>query len=427
MKRPSPTSAAAAVCVLLLLLADAGRPDTLAGQATSDGTTPVPDRLWAAQTAPNAIVLSWRAAPGATAYRLECAVGGAAPRSIGRPAGNATQWQLGLAPAAIGVEHRCTLAVETAAGVSPPTPFNAFVPRASGPPPEAPAGLTAQQTAPAEITLSWSGVPGATAYFLARALEPEGFRVLCQVCPIATSYIDRDVIAGRKYAYSIAAITPGGTSRRTNSNGLVADPAFGQTPVPAGDPVGTGASAGGGGGGSAASGASTAGGGSTGTNATDTSGSATAGSGSTAGTGAGGATGGTGAPASSAASHTCVLEYQRADNMWAALGRPDGQLGTERITLEPGQTRTFVTDWAYEKRRNDGSNYYGSHARIVKNAGGRPVSLHVRGEVKTQAGGGIAGGVMVGLIENEKRVTIDPARSLQVKADLLEVSCSAKQ
>jgi hypothetical protein len=62
-----------------------------------------------------------------------------------------------------------------------------------------------------------------------------------------------------------------------------------------------------------------------------------------------------------AAQQQCTIEYQRADNALAAPGRPDGQLGVERLTLKPGETKVFNTDWKYEKQRNDGSNYYGSH------------------------------------------------------------------
>lgn len=72
----------------------------------------------------------------------------------------------------------------------------------------------------------------------------------------------------------------------------------------------------------------------------------------------------TGAAASDGAA--CTLEYQRADNMWAAAGRPDGTLGIETINLLPGQRKVFITDWAYEKRVNDGSNYYGSHLRLAR-------------------------------------------------------------
>ncbi len=48
--------------------------------------------------------------------------------------------------------------------------------------------------------------------------------------------------------------------------------------------------------------------------------------------------------AAPAVAQQCRLEYQRADNMWAALGRPDGALGTETLTLQPGETKVFTTD-----------------------------------------------------------------------------------
>jgi hypothetical protein len=73
----------------------------------------------------------------------------------------------------------------------------------------------------------------------------------------------------------------------------------------------------------------------------------------------------------------CVLEYQRADNMWAAFGRPDGTLGTETISLKAGESRVFVTDWKYEKTRNDGANFYGSHLRVATSKGRLPTTVEV--------------------------------------------------
>jgi len=75
----------------------------------------------------------------------------------------------------------------------------------------------------------------------------------------------------------------------------------------------------------------------------------------------------------------CVFEYRRADNMWANWGRPDGVLGTETITLQPGQKKTFLTDWSHEKLRNDGTTFYGSHLRRAVNRGTGPIQLKVRG------------------------------------------------
>ena len=119
----------------------------------------------------------------------------------------------------------------------------------------------------------------------------------------------------------------------------------------------------------------------------------------------------------SAAAQSCTLDYQRADNMWAAWGRADGNLGVESVTVPVGQTKVFVTDWKYEKQRNDGTNFYGSHLRIATNRGPTAVRLVVRT------------GDLRGLIRLAKTgtdtyvVEIAPGVTQQFKADLLEVRC----
>jgi hypothetical protein len=135
------------------------------------------------------------------------------------------------------------------------------------------------------------------------------------------------------------------------------------------------------------------------------------------------------ASASSAAAQGCGLEYQRADNMWAAFGRPDGGLGVESIALSIGQTKVFVTDWKYEKKRNDGSNYYGSHLRVFTNRGSRPVRLLLRGSSIADLLGSREGGIPVseGIFTNvtvsSGWLTIYPGTRRETKADLVEVNC----
>lgn len=51
-----------------------------------------------------------------------------------------------------------------------------------------------------------------------------------------------------------------------------------------------------------------------------------------------------------AAAQSCTLAYQRADNMWAAAGRSDGNLGTETISLPAGGVKSFI------HRRPDGDS-----------------------------------------------------------------------
>jgi hypothetical protein len=101
------------------------------------------------------------------------------------------------------------------------------------------------------------------------------------------------------------------------------------------------------------------------------------------------------------------LQYWRADNMWAAEGRPDGNLGMEEATVQSGQKRVFITDWRYEKVRNDGTNYYGSHGRKLKNPG--PGNVVV---VLTVSPGQL----------HQPRQTLTPGQEMNIKADIIEVS-----
>lgn len=81
----------------------------------------------------------------------------------------------------------------------------------------------------------------------------------------------------------------------------------------------------------------------------------------------------------SASAQSCTLEYRRADNMWAPKGQPTASPGIETLTMAKGTGRVFVTDWKYEKMRNDGTTYYGSHLRIAVNRGTIPVRLFLVG------------------------------------------------
>ncbi len=95
--------------------------------------------------------------------------------------------------------------------------------------------------------------------------------------------------------------------------------------------------------------------------------------------------------------------------MWAAFGRPDGFLGTETISLAAGGDKVFITDWTYEKTRNDGTNYYGSHLRIATNSGPRALRINLR---TTSITG-----------QSTAWTRMDPGASKQFQADLMEVYC----
>ena len=122
----------------------------------------------------------------------------------------------------------------------------------------------------------------------------------------------------------------------------------------------------------------------------------------------------------------CVLEYQRADNMWAAFGRPDGPLGIETISLKAGESRVFVTDWKYEKTRNDGTNFYGSHLRVATSKGSVPAIIEVvsaSATVESMVGNVLD--MVQKLAWNRARVGAKLGSSRQYRADLAAVRCPA--
>ncbi len=111
------------------------------------------------------------------------------------------------------------------------------------------------------------------------------------------------------------------------------------------------------------------------------------------------------------------LDYWRADNMWAAAGRPDGNLGQETVTVDAGQKRVFITDWKYEKQRNDGTNFYGSHGRRLTNSGSQLV------EVKLNNFDGILPSLLQILTNRATKgyIRLDPGQTVDIKSDIQEV------
>jgi hypothetical protein len=116
---------------------------------------------------------------------------------------------------------------------------------------------------------------------------------------------------------------------------------------------------------------------------------------------------------------SCRLDFQRADNMWAGFGAPTGSLGTESISLSPGQNKVFITDWKYEKQPNDGTNFYGSHLRIGANPTSSTIRLHLRSWTLT----GLQVFARTG--NDTFWIRLDPNTNRQFQADLMEVFCES--
>ncbi len=479
-----------------------------------------PPRLWAAQTGPDQVTLAWDSVPGAAGYRIY--VGAPGPLGV-RPTppvsslGGSSRGSIlfGINRLSGGIY----LVAKAANGRTiQELPFNPVARATSSAPIQPPAEVSAEATSATEVKLTWTPVPGATAYFILRAAGGSGYRPLCALCSTQPEYVDRDVSPGFKHSYLVAAVFPQGTSRRTESNEVTpgvteeatpADPqpvppqatSSGPQPVPqaawstptppttatnapppgwtsttaqttaspttptaaaagsshSATPVGQAPTNAGpvavaaGVAQNVASAVGNALGGMTGTTTGGTHaatpvgqppapsgplgvvsgtvqqvGSAVAGTINGMAQSAGNlfttnAPGTPVAPTSTPARVTpatpCRLDYQRADNMWAAFGRPDGALGTETLSLLAGQNKVFITDWAYEKKPNDGANYYGSHLRIATNPGARIVRLQLR----TTTPAGLVVFSRTG--SNTFWIRMAPGEVQRVQADLMEVFC----
>ena len=86
------------------------------------------------------------------------------------------------------------------------------------------------------------------------------------------------------------------------------------------------------------------------------------------------------------AAQQCVLDYQRANTMWANAGDPVGDLGVETLVLPADGQQSFTTDWAFERLRGTEAARYGSHLRIATNRGDQPVSIGLVGPLEYLAG-----------------------------------------
>ena len=185
------------------------------------GTQPAaPSNLWAAQTSPREITLTWTRVPGAARYRIFEGAGDAA-KLLGQTSASANQY---IRPvSAFGVEHRFSIeAIHQTGEVSARVSFNPVVPREVTPGPVAsPAAVTARAGQDG-ISITWDAVTGATGYRIARQIAPGGFQILCYLCSTETSFRDATAQPGGRHVYTVAAVAPMGVSRPVRSSEVVA-------------------------------------------------------------------------------------------------------------------------------------------------------------------------------------------------------------
>ena len=110
---------------------------------------------------------------------------------------------------------------------------------------------------------------------------------------------------------------------------------------------------------------------------------------------------------STAWEYYCQISYYRADNMWGSKNDAYKSLGEESFRLNQGAVKDFVTDWKYEKKRNDGTTFYGSHARLLANHGNHSATFF------------LSQGPLLG----PKQVVLPPNSSVEVRNDIISVVC----
>ncbi len=221
MNTPALTHRTAMILIFsMLLLAFGG--SLVAQSGTQDQVGTRAPRIFAAQTGTDQVTLVWDKVPGTTEYRIYLPD----PNNPGPPAPGSrpTMSLSGSSQRAIilGVGRIAAGAYLEAVGqgeVLYRGTFNA-VARAPLAPATAPAAVQARETGKAEVTLSWSPVPGATAYMILRTVRGTGWQMLCDICPPSGEFMDTTAVPGIEHTYMVAAIFPEGISTRTPSNTL---------------------------------------------------------------------------------------------------------------------------------------------------------------------------------------------------------------
>ncbi len=224
--------------VLLNLALGGGNHNNAKGDGYDWNLTPDPTDLkvqyvavWASPASPNytgppavptdlvatrgneVVALAWTPALGATSYNVYrggrlIADGVTAPGYVDRGLSN-------------GRRYSYTVAAVSDRGVSRASAAASATPKPG--PPIDPLGLRAT-AGDRQIALSWSASPDATSYTVHRGVVAGAESAKAVATGItAPSYIDGGLTDGAPYFYTVAAVSPGGTSRRSNeANGIPA-------------------------------------------------------------------------------------------------------------------------------------------------------------------------------------------------------------
>ena len=206
--------------------------------AQGDPAAALRQRMWAAQVEPAMLRLAWDDVLPRAQYEVLCGTASRPARRVAVVTGGAP---IAKDPRAVprrlttlvrierpDEAQHCFLLRPSTAGSKTRSrdslAFNVVQPVAAasaGAEIAAPTAARAHATGVGEVTVSWSPVPGATAYMIGRSVQPDGFQRYCEFCSTDTVLVDRLAVPGMRHAYTITAIGPSGVGRRVATPTIV--------------------------------------------------------------------------------------------------------------------------------------------------------------------------------------------------------------
>ena len=191
--------------------------------ANSRGTDPSPPQNLQAKSAIGQVELTWNSTPQSTFYNINRGLLAGHEQFLAQVGPGATSYSDNSAVS--GTTYFYTLVVVTSGGGSPSS--SEVDAQSLAPPPLQ--NLQAQGLV-GQVGLTWSSIPQAVVYNISRAVSSGREQYLAQVGPSATNYLDKSVVSGTNYFYTVTIVTFGGVS--LPSNEVSARPAEGPPPIP---------------------------------------------------------------------------------------------------------------------------------------------------------------------------------------------------
>lgn len=165
------------------------------------------------------VALAWSASPGATGYRVKQSLASGGPYTI---IANASGNSYTVAGLTNGITYYFVVAATNTNGTSPNSVEASATPQIPLPP--VPTGLAAMAS-DGQIRLTWNPVPGATNYYVKRAMADGGPYAIIAESP-EPAWIDLIVTNSVTYYYVVSAVNAPGQSGNSSQIAVVITPAI---------------------------------------------------------------------------------------------------------------------------------------------------------------------------------------------------------